>query len=110
MRLGLSSIVGSIILAAFSVSLPTSTAAVELEEFPFALICEAPNNVVFVGYLFRVNPDGSAVYGTVLGDRFAVVDANGVISVSELAAGGGLCDNRTIDELRAAGLTREFSQ
>lgn len=110
MRLALSSIIGSIFLGALTASLPTNAMAVEMEELPLALICKAPNGMAFLGYLNRVNPDGTAVYGTVLGDRFAVVDPNGLISVSELAAGSGSCDGRTIDELRAAGQTRDFLQ
>lgn len=110
MRLALSSIIGSIFFGALSVSLPTKAIAVELDDLPMALMCAEPNGRTILGYLNRVNPDGTAVYGTVLGDRFAVVDANGLVSVSELAVGGGSCDGRTIDDLRAAGQTRDFSQ
>ncbi len=101
---------GALLCGALFAAIALQAKAVELEELPFAVICEAPSGVAFVGYLSRVNPDGTAVYSTVLGRMFGQVDASGLIQMSDLVAGGGSCDGRTIDELRAAGQTRDFHE
>lgn len=110
MRRGLQFLSGSILCGAMLATIPLVAQAVEVNDLPFALICESQNGVTFIGYLSRVNTDGTAVYGTVLGQGFAQVDESGVVQVSELSIGGGICDGSTIDELRAAGLTRDFPE
>ena len=73
---------------------------------PHALLCSV-GDILFVGYLARINADGSAIYMTPAGGH-AMVSSEGVLEHPDGAQGD--CAGRTIDELRTAGLTREFAR
>jgi hypothetical protein len=75
-----------------------------IENLPHALIC-AKGEVTVIGYLTRIDADGSAVYMT-LNSVFVTVSPDG--TVGDRSA--GTCSGKTLAELRAAGQTREFAQ
>ena len=74
-----------------------------IEGLPHALIC-TKDSVTVVGYLARVNEDGSAVYMT--SSRIAVeVSSDGVVD----NRADGTCAGKSLNELRDSGQTRNFS-
>ena len=73
-------------------------------DLPQALIC-AKGDVTVVGYLAKVNADGSAIYVTP-NDIYVEVSPDGKVG----SRSSGTCSNKTIDELRANGQTRNFAK
>ena len=73
---------------------------------PHALLCTV-QDILFVGYLARIEADGSAIYMNPSSGH-AMVSPEGVVSHPDGAQGS--CAGQTIDELRAAGLTRDFAR
>jgi len=75
--------------------------------FPYALICSS-NGATAVGYLTRVDPDGSAVYFAITG-QFAIVGTDGRVQIDESRKSGD-CSGHTIDELRASRQAIDFPE
>lgn len=95
------------ILAVAILSIATAANAQEnnaIGNLPHALIC-AKDNVIVVGYLARVNTDGSAVYMTP-SNIVVEVSADGVVANRS----DGSCAGKSLDELRDGGQTREFRE
>ena len=71
---------------------------------PFALIC-SKEDVTVIGYLSRVNADGSAVYMTTT-NIVVAVSAEGMVN----NRAEGTCAGKSLDELRDSGQTRAFPE
>lgn len=85
---------------------PTGSYAAETTDLPAALLCSVGDRTTFI-YLSRIQPDGSAEYSGLNGG-VALVDATGVVEPAETMIQGD-CVGKTIEDLRAAGKTREFA-
>lgn len=95
------------ILTVAILSVATSASAQDnsaVGDLPLALIC-AKDSVTVVGYLARVNSDGSAVYMS-SSNIIVEVSAAGVVGNRS----GGTCAGKSLDELRDSGQAREFSE
>ncbi|MEP0322709.1 hypothetical protein [Bauldia litoralis] len=72
-----------------------STASADIiEGYPDTLVCRIGAERI-VGYLHKVNDDGSAIYLT-LAQAFATVTPDGVVHRD----GANDCDGKTLEELR----------
>jgi len=74
-----------------------------IDDLPMALLC-GKDQSIHVGYLTKVNADGSAFYMTI-NNAFVEVAPNGVVGDRS----GGTCSGKSLDELRALGQTRDFA-
>ena len=83
--------------------LAQSAVAGIFEDFPDVILCKIDGGTLVV-YLDRALDDGGAIYKG-LGGSFATVDADGVFHRENQQD----CDGKTLDELRAAGKTRDFA-
>jgi hypothetical protein len=78
---------------------------------PAAIICYASADQSWrVGYLFRVNKNGDAVYMTPGGRLSATVNAKGVVAAPTDRPAGVDCYGKTLDELRSNGRLIEFQR
>jgi hypothetical protein len=78
---------------------------------PAAIICYAQADQSWrVGYLFRVNKNGDAVYTTPDGRLSATVNAKGVVAAPTNRPAGVDCYGKTLDELRSSGRIMEFQR
>lgn len=94
-------------LAVAILSVATTASAQDntaIGDLPHALIC-AKDSVTVVGYLARVNSDGSAVYMTP-SNIIVEVSAAGVVD----SRSDGTCAGKSLDELRDSGQAREFPE
>jgi hypothetical protein len=78
---------------------------------PAAIICYAQADQSWrVGYLFRVNKNGDAMYTTPDGRLSATVNAKGVVAAPTNRPAGVDCYGKTLDELRSSGRIMEFQR
>jgi hypothetical protein len=76
---------------------------------PAAIICYAQADQSWrLGYLFRVNKDGEAIYISPDGRLSAMVNAKGVVRTPTNRPAGVDCYGKTLDELRSSGRIMEF--
>jgi hypothetical protein len=76
---------------------------------PAAIICSAQADQSWrVGYLFRVNKNGDAIYISPDGRLSATVNAKGVVAAPTNRPAGLDCYGKTLDELRSSGRIMEF--
>ena len=95
------------VLAASVISAATTASAQDsatIGSLPHALIC-AKEGVTVVGYLARVNADGSAIYMSP-SDILVAVSAEGVVDNRS----DGSCSGKTLAELRDSGQSRDFAE
>jgi hypothetical protein len=75
---------------------------------PVAIICYAQADQSWrVGYLFRVNKNGDAIYTTPDGRLSATVNAKGDVAAPTNRPAGVDCYGKTLDELRSSGRIME---
>jgi hypothetical protein len=80
-------------------------------DLPAAIICYAQADQSWrVGYLFRVNKKGDAIYTTPDGRLSATVNAKGVVAAPLNRPAGVDCYGKTLDELRSSGRIMEFQR
>jgi hypothetical protein len=93
-------------------TLATATVAQTVPpNLPAAIICYAPADQSWrVGYLFRVNKNGDAIYISPDGKLSATVNAKGVVVVPTNRPAGLDCYGKTLDELRSNGRIMEFQR
>jgi hypothetical protein len=78
---------------------------------PAAITCYAAADQSWrVGYLFRVNKNGDAIYMTPDGRLSATVSAKGVVAAPTNRPAGVDCYGKTLDELRSNGRIMEFQR
>jgi hypothetical protein len=78
---------------------------------PMSIMCYAQADQSWrVGYLFRVNKDGDAIYTTPDGRLSATVNAKGVVAAPTNRPAGVDCYGKTLDELRSNGRVMEFQR
>ena len=78
---------------------------------PAAITCYAAADQSWrVGYLFRVNKNGDAIYMTPDGRLSATVTAKGVVAAPSNRPAGLDCYGKTLDELRSNGRIMEFQR
>jgi hypothetical protein len=78
---------------------------------PAAIMCYAQADQSWrIGYLFRVNKNGDALYTAPDGRLGATVDAKGVVAQPTNRPAGLDCFGKTLDELRANGRVMEFQR
>jgi hypothetical protein len=80
-------------------------------DLPTSIICYAEADQSWrVGYLFRVNKDGDAIYISPNGNLAATVNAKGVVLAPTDRPAGLDCYGKTLDELRSSGRLIEFQR
>jgi len=78
---------------------------------PAAIMCYAQADQSWrVGYLFRVNKNGDAIYIAPDGRLSATVDAKGVVAAPTNRPAGLDCYGKSLDELRSNGRAMEFQR
>jgi len=78
---------------------------------PMAITCYAPQDQSWrIGYLYRVNPKGDAIYLAADGKIGATVSAAGVVEAPTNRPAGLDCYGKTLDELRANGRVMDFQR
>ena len=78
---------------------------------PAAVMCYAEADQSWrVGYLYRVNKNGEAMYISADGKLSATVNAKGVVEAPTNRPAGVDCYGKTLDELRSNGRTMEFQR
>jgi hypothetical protein len=78
---------------------------------PAAIICYAQADQSWrIGYLFRVNKNGDAMYTTPDGRLSATVSAKGLVAAPTNRPAGVDCYGKTLDELRSGGRIMEFQR
>jgi hypothetical protein len=76
---------------------------------PMAIMCYAQHDHSWhVGYLYRVNAKGDAIYLAVDGKIGATVNAEGVVVAPTNRPAGLDCYGKSLDELRSKGRVMEF--
>jgi hypothetical protein len=99
---------------AFGVLLALATGTVAQtfpSNLPLAVMCYAPQDQSWrVGYLYRVNAKGDAIYLAADGKIGATVNAQGVVMAPTNRPAGLDCYGKTLDELRANGRVMEFQR
>ena len=93
-------------LAVTVLSVATAASAQEnnpIKGLPQALIC-TKDSVTVVGYLARINADGSAVYMTP-SNIVVEVSSDGIVD----NRADGTCAGKSLDELRDSGQARDFA-
>ena len=89
----------------------TGTIAQTLPSLPMAIMCYAQQDQSWrVGYLYRVNAKGDAIYLAVDGKIGATVNAEGVVVAPTNRPAGLDCYGKTLDELRSKGRVMEFQR
>ncbi|MEH6836546.1 MULTISPECIES: hypothetical protein [Falsihalocynthiibacter] len=76
----------------------------KIGDLPQALICDKAG-ITVVGYLAKVDAEGTAFYMTP-NDIFVTVSSSGRVDNRS----DGSCSDKTLAELRANGQTREFAK
>jgi hypothetical protein len=80
-------------------------------DLPAAIMCYAQKDQSWrVGYLFRVNKNGDAVYISPDGRLSATVDAKGVLKAPSDRPAGLDCYGKALDELRSIGRVMDFQR
>jgi hypothetical protein len=80
-------------------------------DLPAAIICYAPADQSWrVGYLGRVNNNGSSIYIAADGRLSATINAKGVVVPPTNRPSGLDCYGKTLDELRSSGRILEFQR
>jgi hypothetical protein len=94
------------------VTLATQTVAQTVPpNLPAAIICYAqPDQSWRVGYLYRVNKNGDAMYIAPDGKLGATVNAKGVVEAPTNRPAGLDCYGKTLDELRSNGRIMDFQR
>jgi hypothetical protein len=94
------------------VALATGTVAQTFpSNLPMAITCYGPQDQSWrVGYLYRVNAKGDAIYLAVDGKIGATVNAQGVVMAPTNRPAGLDCYGKTLDELRANGRVMDFQR
>jgi hypothetical protein len=78
---------------------------------PMAITCYGPQDQSWrVGYLYRVNAKGEAIYLAADGKIGATVNAEGLVLAPTNRPAGLDCYGKTLDELRANGRIMEFQR
>jgi hypothetical protein len=78
---------------------------------PMAITCYSPQDQSWrVGYLYRVNAKGDAIYLAAGGKIGATVNAKGVVEAPTNRPATLDCYGKTLDELRANGRVMEFQR
>jgi hypothetical protein len=78
---------------------------------PAAIMCYAQADQSWrVGYLYRVNKNGEAMYISPDGKLSGTVNAKGVVEAPTNRPAGVDCYGKTLDELRSTGRTMEFQR
>jgi hypothetical protein len=78
---------------------------------PAAVMCYAEADQSWrVGYLYKVNKNGEAMYISADGRLSATVNANGVVEAPTNRPAGVDCYGKSLDELRSNGRTMEFQR
>jgi len=96
------------ILVALAVGAAAQTVPPNL---PAAITCYAAADQSWrVGYLFRVNKNGDAIYMTPDGRLSTTVNAKGVVAAPTNRPAGLDCYGKTLDELRSSGRIMEFQR
>jgi hypothetical protein len=96
------------VTSAFSTSAAAQTTPPDL---PAAIMCYAQADQSWrIGYLYRVNKDGDALYLSADGGLGATVDAKGVVLEPTDRPAGLDCYGQTLDELRSNSRTLEFQR
>jgi hypothetical protein len=99
---------------AFGVLLALATGTVAQtfpSNLPLAVMCYAPQDQSWrVGYLYRVNAKGDAIYLAADGKIGATVNAQGVVMAPTNRPAGLDCYGKTLDELRANGRVMDFQR
>ena len=112
-RTGMSRAIASAVLAsaalfcAIGADADAANAEPAFKKLPFAIAC-ARGSKVGLGYLNEVEEDGSAIYMSMDGRRAIKLTAEGKTKKVMGMASGAECVGKTIDELRAEGLTVGF--
>jgi hypothetical protein len=79
--------------------------------FPLAIMCYAKSDQSWrVGYLYRIQANGDAVYMAANGKLDATVNAKGVVVAPSNRPTGVDCFGKTLDELRSTGRVMEFQR
>jgi hypothetical protein len=90
---------------------PKAVAQTAPTSLPAAVMCYAQADQSWrVGYLFRVNKNGEALYISPDGRLSATVDAKGMIAAPKNRAAGIDCYGKTLEEMRADGRTLDFQR
>jgi hypothetical protein len=80
-------------------------------DLPAALVCYAQADQSWrVGYLYRVNKNGDAIYIAPNGKLSATVNAKGDVLAPTNRPAGLDCYGKTLDELRPNGRVMEFQR
>jgi hypothetical protein len=96
------------LLAALTVGAVAQTVPPNL---PAAITCYAAADQSWrIGYLFRVNKNGDAIYMTPDGRLSATVNAKGVVAAPTNRSAGVDCYGKTLNELRSSGRVMEFQR
>ena len=92
-------------LLGFLLTLTTETVAQTAPpEFPIAIICSAQQSQGWrIGYLYRIDENGDALYLSVDGRLSATVNAKGIVVPPTDRPAGLDCFGKTLDELRSSG-------
>ena len=93
-------------------ALATGTAAQTFpSNLPMAIICYVQQDQSWrIGYLFRVNAKGDAIYLAVDGKTGATLNAEGVVVTPTNRPANLDCYGKTLDELRSNGRVMEFQR
>lgn len=76
---------------------------------PAAIMCYASADQSWrIGYLYKINNDGSAIYMAPNGNLAATLDSNGVLLPPKDRPAGLDCYGKTLDELRSNGRVMEL--
>jgi hypothetical protein len=76
---------------------------------PAAIMCYAAADQSWrIGYLYKINNDGSAIYMAPNGNLAATLDAKGVLLEPKDRPAGLDCYGKTLDELRSNGRVMEL--
>ena len=93
------------------VTLATEAVAQTVPNLPAAIICYAEVDQSWrIGYLFRVNKNGDAIYISPDGRLSATLDAQGVLKAPSNRPAGLDCYGKTLDDLRSTGRVMDFQR
>lgn len=90
---------------------PARSAAQAVPDLPLALICWSDSGQDWrIGYLSRINKDGTATYMPPGGQQSATVNEKRIVEAPKSRGGVVDCYGKTIDELRSMGRTLEIQR
>jgi hypothetical protein len=88
-----------------------ATAQTVPPDLPLAIFCFAqPDQSWRIGYLYRVNKNGDAMYITPNGKLGTTINAKGVVMGPANRPAGADCYGKTLEELRSSGRVMEFQR